>query len=214
MKTILITGTGSGIGKAINEVFESQHEWNTIGISSRKRINILNNIDIDMFFCLLEQEITKLDVLVNNAGVFQNRPFTECTLSEIDYIIDTNLKGTIHVTHEALRLMKPGSRIINIGSVAGTHGIRNQAAYCASKFGLAGFTESLQQELQEKGILCTMINPGGVDTPLWNDRNPYPGDRSKLLKPTDIANLVWYIANLPANVVFKNATIYPSNENH
>jgi NADP-dependent 3-hydroxy acid dehydrogenase YdfG len=67
---------------------------------------------------------------------------------------------------------------------------------------------------ENKDILFTTINPGGIDTPLWNENNPYNGDKSKLLKPEDIANLVGYIAELPNNVVFKNATVYPVNEEH
>jgi 3-oxoacyl-[acyl-carrier protein] reductase len=111
--------------------------------------------------------------------------------------------------------MKPGARIVNIASVATTHGSAKQAVYCASKFGVDGFAEALNQEVIERGISITTICPGGIDTPLWKPATPYPGgDVSKLLASGDIADLVEYVANLPERVVLKRLTLFPSNEWH
>ena len=108
-----------------------------------------------------------------------------------------------------------GGRIINIGSVASINGLENQAIYCASKFGLNGFSEALNQEVIKYNISISTIFPGGIDTPLWNKNNPYPsGDKSKLLKASDIVAIVEYIVKLKQRVVLKNLTIFPSNEWH
>ncbi len=147
--------------------------------------------------------------LINNASVFQSKPFAESSLEDIDTIIDTNVKGSLYCTLEAIKILK--GRIINIGSVSGLNGIKDQAIYSASKFAINGFSESLAQE---SGISVTTINCGGVNTPLWNEKNPYPGDIDKLLKPTDIVNLIDYIVNLPENITFKNVTLFPNNEWH
>ncbi len=156
-----------------------------------------------------------IDLLVNNAAVFKTRRFVDCTLDDIDAMIDTNLKGVLYATHAAIPFMPPGSRIVNIGSVAGTHGIENQAIYCASKYGLDGFCEALGQELRAQGIGVTLIAPGGIDTPLWRpDTNPYPGEPGKLLDADDIAAMVEYVAALPKHVVFKKAVVFPTNEWH
>jgi short-subunit dehydrogenase len=105
---------------------------------------------------------------------------------------------------------------VNIGSVSGLHGIRHQAVYSASKFGLEGFADSLNQELVERGIYLSTINPGGIDTPLWDERsNPYPGDtKDKLLQVGTIVEMVLYVAELPRNVLLKKIVAFPINEWH
>ena len=137
--------------------------------------------------------------------------------NEIDSIIDINLKGTMYCTLEFVKNMKQKNttgRIINIASVASIHGIENQAVYCASKYGLNGFSEALNQELIKDNISITTIFPGGVDTPLWNEKNEYPGNKNDLLKTGDIVNLIEKILDLENRIILKNLTIFPSNEWH
>lgn len=222
-KTLVITGCSSGVGESIAIAF-SQLGWNVIGISRDivklkaletrldnfkfLQLDISNYSEVEDAF----RSIEKIDVLVNNAAIFTAKPFIDCTAIEINSIIDTNLKGTMFCTLEAIKKIADG-RIINIGSVSGIHGIQNQAIYSASKFGVAGFTESIAQECV-KLVRFTTISPGGIDTPLWNDKNPYHGDKTRLLKPSNIAEAVKYIINLPENIVLKNMTIFPDNEWH
>jgi 3-oxoacyl-[acyl-carrier protein] reductase len=222
-KTLVITGCSSGVGESIAIAF-SQLGWNVIGISRDivklkaletrldnfkfLQLDISNYSEVEDAF----RSIEKIDVLVNNAAVFTAKPFIDCTAIEINSIIDTNLKGTMFCTLEAIKKIADG-RIINIGSVSGIHGIQNQAIYSASKFGVAGFTESIAQECVKR-VRFTTISPGGIDTPLWNDKNPYHGDKTRLLKPSNIAEAVKYIINLPENIVLKNMTIFPDNEWH
>ncbi len=100
-------------------------------------------------------------------------------------------------------MSKPNvGRIINIGSVAGEHGIRNQSIYCASKFGVDGLADAWDQELLGNGIGLPAICPGGINTLLWSPENPYPGgDTLQLLSDYDIAKFVEYIDAQPTNVV-------------
>lgn len=217
-KNIVITGASSGVGLALCRHFESIG-WNVIGLARDVRnckVGKANFVTANVggwFLDSIKYHTKKIDVLVNNAGVFESAPLEKTSHSVIYNIIHTNLLGTIGSTRQCLRLMKSGSRIINIGSVAGTHGIKHQSVYCASKYGVNGFFESLQHELLPKGILLSTINPGGIDTPLW-DKHKYNGDRKKLLKIFDIVSIVNYISNLPPNVILKKVTLYPSNENH
>jgi len=142
------------------------------------------------------------------------KPLVEFNEEEIDDIIDTNIKGTIFCTLNTLKIMNRG-RIINISSVSGTHGIENQSVYSSTKYALNGFAESLNQELIKKNILISTICPGGINTPLWNDKNQYPGsDVTKILNPNDIVNMIEYIVDLPENVVLKNVTLFPTCEWH
>jgi NADP-dependent 3-hydroxy acid dehydrogenase YdfG len=152
----------------------------------------------------------ELDVLVNNAGIFSCSPFLDCPEFRIENIIDTNLIGTMIMTHAVLPILRPGGRIINISSVSALHGIKNQAVYSASKAGIKAFGESLGQE----GFNVTTIYPGGVDTPLWNDKNPYMGDKEEMLKSEDVAKAVEFVIDLPLNVVVKEIVMFPKQEQH
>lgn len=232
MKTIVITGSSSGVGLEISRMFASSG-WRVIGLA-RSDLNLqalkkeigerfiplvadMSNPDsVKTAFDFIHAHFCSVEVLVNNAAVFLMKPFSESKIEEIDQIIDVNLKGPIYCTLNALRVLKPNvSRVINIGSVAGEHGICNQSIYCASKFGLNGFGEALNQELMKIGISLTTISPGGINTPLWNSDNPYPGgDTSNLLTAYDIAKMVEYIAAQPNYVVLKKIVAFPSNEWH
>ena len=231
MKTVVITGATSGVGLALCRRFLATGAT-VVGLARdadklaavpaqpvagrflAKAVDVRSAAAVQQAFAALRDELQQIDLLVNNAAVFKMAPFAAFTLEEIDNIIDTNLKGTVYCTHQALPLLRPGSRIINIGSVSGTHGIENQAVYSASKFGVDGFAESLGQELSKRGIHITTVCPGGIATPLWNATNPYPGDESRLLQADDVVDLVEHVASLPERVVFKKAILFPSNEWH
>ena len=233
-KTIIISGVTSGVGRALAIRFHSLG-WNVIGLARnevklKKLFNILGHnfsfLTVDLMnkdavaetFKIIESKNKNIDILVNNAALFQSKEFFKCSLEDIDTIIDTNLKGVMYSTLEAIKVMKKShlsSRIVNIGSVASIHGIKNQSIYCASKFGLNGFSEALNQEIIKDNISITTLFPGGIDTPLWSKTNPYPGgDVSKLLQPDDIVRIVELLASLEARVILKNMTIFPSNEWH
>ena len=78
-----------------------------------------------------------------------------------------------------------------------------------------GFSEALNQEIIKDNISITTLFPGGIDTPLWNQTNPYPGGSiSDLLQPNDIVNIVELLSTLESRVILKNMTIFPSNEWH
>lgn len=231
LKNAVITGASSGVGSEVSARLIGKG-WRVFGIArSREKLDgvaselgerfvpvaadLRKSGEVAAAFATIAETTSRLDLLVNNAAVFKMAPYQLCSLDDIDAIIDTNLKGTLYCTHAALRLLGRGSRIVNVGSVAGTHGIATQAIYCASKFGVDGFAEALNQELIGLGIAMTTIAPGGIDTPLWQaEGNPYPGDLSKILQPGDVAALVEYVAELPERVVLKKAILFPSNEWH
>ena len=215
-KTILITGGTSGVGKEMVTHFTKLgYDIYALGRNSDKvnfpckSVDISNESEIINFI----NEIDNIDILINNAAIYQRSEYDNIKQSDINSVIDINLKGSIMVTLHSITKMKRG-RIININSVAGLSGIRNQSLYSASKAGLKVFMDSLSQELIEKGILISNIHPGGINTELWNSGNKYPGDVTKLLDPTDIINTVDYIIGLSDNVVVKDITIFPTNEWH
>jgi NAD(P)-dependent dehydrogenase (short-subunit alcohol dehydrogenase family) len=226
----VVTGASQGVGLELCERLGAR-EWKVVGLARQPRglaaaierhagrvfykpLDVTRASAVKEAFRAIGAEHGSIDLLVNNAAVFQMKEFSAYSAADVDSIIDTNLKGAIFCTLEALGNMKSGARIVNIASVAATHGIKHQALYCASKFGMDGFAEALNQELVDRGISITTICPGGIDTPLWNAQNPYPGDIAKVLASGDVASLVEYVANLPERVVLKRLTLFPSNEWH
>ncbi|MDA3961592.1 MAG: SDR family NAD(P)-dependent oxidoreductase [Planctomycetota bacterium] len=141
--------------------------------------------------------LTRLDVLVNNAGIGRFAPAEQLDLADLDAILAVNLRGALACCRGAIPLMKAGGggRIINIGSVVSVKGYPNQTAYTASKHALLGATKSMAAELQADGIRVSAVLPGGVDTDMVGDARP-DLDRSSLLSADDVAEAVQYLVGL------------------
>ncbi|MBF0431147.1 MAG: SDR family oxidoreductase [Fibrobacteria bacterium] len=229
---IAITGASRGVGEDLVRHFISQN-WITIGLSRNTKklselqtelgnnffyyeLDVSSGDNVNKIFKQIKKKFNRINAFVNNAAIFKWSSLEKCTDSDINSIIDTNLKGSIFTIRSAIKqkCFCKGGRIINISSVAGLHGIEGQAIYSASKFGLKGFSEAVGQELLHQKILLTTIYPGGINTPLWNKKNEYPGDTSQLLKPGDITSTIDFIVHLPNNVYLKDITIFPTNEWH
>jgi len=225
---ILVTGGNNGLGLDLcSSLLKDGHEVFAISknINNLRKIQNINfkyfKVDIRKYkkvkdtFAKIKKKYKKFDILVNNAGIYSKSLLQKLSCREIDRIIDTNVKGTMYVSKLMLMELLPGpGKIIIINSVAGTHGIREETVYSASKFALRGFAESLQYELKSKKISITNIYPGGINTSLWNKENVYNGNINKLLKTQDIIKIINLIINFPTSQIFKNLTIYPTNEDH
>ena len=224
MKTILITGTSSGVGATIAYDY-IQKGWNVIGFArSESLFNYPNykhyQVDISKIYTSLSDTFdqigdTKIDILVNNAAVFKMKLFSETSIEEIYDMIDINLKGAMYVTKFALENMEKGSRIFFINSVAGLEELENQSVYCASKHGLTGFAGVLGQELRPRGIKVTSIHPGGINTPLWNKDIPYPcGDVNQAISPIELVKVIDFVYNSKFNIEYKTIKMFPDTEWH
>ncbi|MCU1328396.1 MAG: acetoin dehydrogenase, partial [Bryobacterales bacterium] len=108
----------------------------------------------------------RVSVLINNAGVALFGRFDEMTLADFDWVMGVNLNGVVRMTHAFLPLLKaePAAHIVNISSIFGVIAPPGQSAYCASKFAVRGFSESLRHELAGSPISLTVVHPGGVKT--------------------------------------------------
>ena len=220
-KTILITGTTSGVGAKIAYDY-IEKGWNVIGFARGESIFQFPNykhFQVDVTSCYemydIFEQIDNIDVLINNAAVFKMKAFSNTTLDEIDDMIDINLKGAMYITKFALQKMEKGGRIFFINSVAGLEELENQSAYCASKHGLTGFAGVLGEELRPRGIKVTSIHPGGIDTPLWSRDIPYPcGDVSKAISPIELAKVIDFVCESKFNIEYKTIKMFPDTEWH
>ena len=126
------------------------------------KLDITDPLDAEIAVKLAVDRFGRIDVLVNNAGSFYGGFFEELTPQQIERQITTNLYGPMNVTRAVLPLMRKerSGHIISISSLAGLVGFEYNAAYCASKFGLEGFMESLHHDVAPFGIKTTIVEPG------------------------------------------------------
>jgi short-subunit dehydrogenase len=146
--------------------------------------------DTSMVEHLIEHlnQMEMIDQVINNAGIGYFGRLQEISPAEISQMIDTNVKGTIYVTKAILPtfLERNAGKVMNIISTAGLRGKILETAYCASKFAVRGFTESLVKELEPTSITVSGVYMGGMDTPFWDDNN-FVTDRSRLKSAKEVA---------------------------
>ena len=183
MPSILITGGGRGIGRAIALAFAEPGA--TVAIAARTSaqleraaaeirqrgadaiavtMDVRDASSVAAGFARLKERAPGLDVLVNNAGVGGGQPVEGSDEAAWRRIIDTNVTGTYLVCREALPLLGIGARVINLSSVLGRFGVPGYTAYCASKHAIIGFTRALALELAPRAITVNAICPGWVET--------------------------------------------------
>ena len=122
----------------------------------------------------------RLDVLVNNAGIFQMAPLTECSDADFERMIAINVRAVFLASREAARVMQDGGRIITIGSVnADRMPFPGGALYAMSKAAVAALTRGWARDLADRGITVTCVQPGPIDTAM----NPADGDFAQVLAP-------------------------------
>lgn len=218
-KVVIVTGASKGIGKAIALAFSKEGamlavcsrnlaELNGKGLKNSDVLQIQADIskaeDCRKVVSQAIERFGRIDILVNNAGMYIGGK-TESTEEEnIESLIDTNAKGTIFMTRACLPYMirQNSGHIINISSVSGLTGMKNEAAYSASKFAVTGFSLALQKDVREHGIKVSYICPGATHT--FDAKYP-----ERLLKPEDVAEAVLFAASRPGNVLVNSLTITP-----
>jgi NAD(P)-dependent dehydrogenase (short-subunit alcohol dehydrogenase family) len=149
-----------------------------------------------------------VDILVNSAGCGTWHTIDAMPPSEWRKVIDTNLTGTFLVTHAFLGgMIEAGTgHILNISSVAGKLGFPTGAAYCASKWGVLGFTRALAAEARPHGIRVDALCPGTVDTPFENS----PAASPIMLNVDDVVAAARYVMGMPRQVRVDDIVIYPT----
>src|ERR1700685_1620514 len=141
----------------------------------------------------------RLDVLVNNAGTAIPKPFEETTLEEIDRVININIRGVFVTTQAALKHLKDGGRIINIGSAVGERvQVPGLVPYSATKGAVKIFTQALSREVGSRGVTVNNVQPGPIDT----DLNPAAGEWAVPQKAVTALNRYGQVDEVAALVAF------------
>lgn len=224
-KVALITGASRGIGASIALAL-AREGAHVFGVSRRLPtdeglINKITAITADIRKSAETQQVIdeiidrvgSVDILINNAGVEYVKPFIDTTIGEYDETINTNLRGAFLISRLVLAKMIPrrSGQIVFINSLSGTRGFAQDGVYCASKHGLAGLAESLDEELRPLGIRICSIYPGATDTGFSSDSWAPPHDprRGHFLKPEDVAETVIFVLKQPPHVTISKIVLRP-----
>lgn len=188
--TALVTGASSGIGAALSR--DLARFGASVALVARRADLLAKNVAtlpagrgaafpcdvrdaraVAATVAAVRARFARVDLLVNNAGIGRYLPFLETDADETAAIIETNLHGALHFTRAVLpeMLARRHGHIVNVASIAGRIGSRNHSVYCASKFALVGFSESLAFELEGTGVGVTVVNPGVIDTPFFDHQS-------------------------------------------
>ena len=164
----------------------------------------------------------KIDILINNAGLALGlEKFQDYNISDIERMIDTNIKGLLYITREVIPNMVKNNKghIINIGSTAGIYAYGGAAVYCATKSAVKFLSDGIRIDTIDKSIKVSTLQPGIVETDFSEVR--FHGDKEKAkkvyegieaLKPEDIADIALYVANQPEHVQISDVTIMATKQ--
>ncbi|OFX15187.1 MAG: short-chain dehydrogenase [Armatimonadetes bacterium RBG_16_58_9] len=239
-RVAIVTGGGSGIGAEICRAFASEGAVVAVtdirldaadeiaaritesgGHASAFLLDVRDSQKTEALADAVEKELGPIAVWVNNAGVSHVAPFLECSEQLWELTIKTNLKGAFNGCKAAIRRMLPrrNGGILNMSSQSGKVGNSHYAAYCASKFGIIGLTQSLAMEYARDGIRVNALCPGVVFTPLWDEMmedyaakrglrpeevKPYLESKipmGRLCDPLDVAHAAVFLASDDASYI-------------
>lgn len=228
---IVITGATKGIGKAIAEAFAEDKQGHTFYLCARNeeslwmlgkelqgrfpRTNIFtkscdmgDKASVTAFAAWILEAADRIDVLVNNAGMFIPGSVEKEEEGALEKMMSVNLYGTYHFTRALLPLMTStrSGHIFNICSIASLKAYTNGGAYSISKFALYGFSQNLREEMKPHGVKVTAVLPGAVLTDSWAG---FDNSSKRIMEASDIARLVYAASFLSPQACVEEIVIRP-----
>jgi NADP-dependent 3-hydroxy acid dehydrogenase YdfG len=239
-KYILITGASSGIGAACARRFAKEGYHLVLMARRMDRLETIKNelakfpVKVLLFNVDVREESqvrkavasfsdevkSKLSILINNAGLAVGKgPLSDGLLEDWNRMIDTNIKGLLHISKEIIPILKTNKKghIFNLSSIAGKEVYMDGNVYCASKHAVDALSKSMRMELVSHSIRVTNIAPGAIETEFSLVR--FKGDDQVAaavydgftpLSADDVADTIYYAASLPPHVNLNDITIMPS----
>ena len=219
-KIVLITGAESGIGKSTSKIFLNNN-FRVIGTSLKNnkdkyikdfdnyQIDITNNTEWRDLASIIRKKYSKIDVLVNSAGVRLSGNLETTSMNDWSYHFNNNVTGTFLACKYILPLLKKSNKssIINLASINSIRGVKNMLAYATSKSAIVSFTASLALDLSKHNIRVNAVAPGAIDTPMlasfkkdltlkeyqkrMRDNHPI----GRIGKPEEVASVIYFLAS-------------------
>ncbi|HLI86840.1 MAG TPA: SDR family NAD(P)-dependent oxidoreductase [Bryobacteraceae bacterium] len=223
-KVCLVTGAGSGIGKAVAQQFGREGgRVETIDLNERHacqtaqeiasgtgeaiyvKCDVGNPADIRAAVNTAVDKWGRIDVVVNDAAMMTFQPIAELPDEDWDKVLNVNLRSVFLFCKYSVPHMPAGSAIVNISSVHAHETTRNVVPYASSKGGMEAFTRGFAEEIAPKKLRVNCVAPGAIDTPmLWNNPNVKSGVekiQGAIGKPEDVAAAVCFLASPEARFI-------------
>jgi 3-oxoacyl-[acyl-carrier protein] reductase len=240
-RVYIITGAGSGIGKACAELLSQRDcrltlvdfnrdaldnvaaELRQSGGPGAKNLlslalSVRSAADMQSMAKQTLEQFGRIDNLIASAGILRIggtlRTIVDTSLDEWNAVLETNLTGTFLSNQAVLPAMmaqKEGD-IVNISSTSGRQGRPFDGPYSASKFGIIGLSESLAEEVSSHGIRVQTVLPDAVETPLWNQNGPAALKPVNVLSPMRVAEFILFMLDLPRDTYLPNPVIAPMKQ--
>jgi NADP-dependent 3-hydroxy acid dehydrogenase YdfG len=225
-KVVLITGASRGIGLAIARALDREGSKLILvarnpgplvraaaqlpGTVMSLPVDVTQPGEVKRLIAAVQKRIHRLDVLINNAGVFTYKPFAKTTLEDWRRNLETNLTSIFLTTQASLPLLKRSKGdVMNILSISSRVAFANCSAYAAAKFGAWGLTGVLRRELCAEGIRVMAVLPGMTETRMKNELD-FPVRGEELLQPEDVAAAVLSALVQPRRATVEEILLMPS----
>ena len=220
-KVIVITGGSDGLGKTLTEELSKENEVIILATNEEKmkmvaeennctyKVCDVNNYDmVSNAINEIIEQYNRIDVLINNAGLWIQEELDVNDSNRIKSVIEVNLLGTINVSKAVIPSMKENKDglIININSQAGINHKAERVVYNASKWGVTGFSKSLQDEVAKYGIRVTDVMPGMMKTEMFSKMN-ITKNMANGLDTKQVARLIQFIIDTPSDVMIPEVGI-------
>lgn len=220
-KTIVITGGSDGLGRTLAEQFSKENNVIILATNEEKLKNVANANSCTYKVCdvsdynLVEKcfsdiinEYQKIDVLINNAGLWIQEELDFNDSDRIHSVVDVNLLGVINCSKAVIPYMKKNKDglIVNINSQAGINHKAERVVYNATKWGVTGFSKSLQDEVAKYGIRVTNVMPGMMKTDMFSKLN-IEKNMANGVDTKEVARLIKFIIDTPADVMIPEVGI-------
>jgi 3-oxoacyl-[acyl-carrier protein] reductase len=225
-RVAFVTGASRGIGAATARAFAdmgarlvlASRSGDDLGLDGAlaQPCDVRDSAALESLASAAAERFGGIDIVVANAGVGAYGDFLDLDPEVLEEIIDVNVKGLLHTVRATLPhlLRSDAAELAVVASIAGQHGPAGEAVYSASKFAQVGFMRSLDHELWDRGVRCSILCPGGVatDFAMGRGRSPDDPDLPGMMKPEEVAEAVVYAITRPRTLRMLEASLLPMAE--